>query len=109
MVYDSDHQKCWFLGAPGKYLEGAHDAIDENHGLFAIVLDGCVPGAVPNTIPLIKHILSLELPSLQAIVAVSNEEKYRKRMLTAGCTHETTKNAVATLLNKIREMRRTIR
>jgi len=112
IVDDHDPQREYMVATVRKFgfwvlqtdnLPGASDFIDTNRDLFGIVLDGCVPGAIPNTIPLIKRTLSLELPSLRAIIAVSNEAKHRKTMHAAGCTHETPKNRVASLLHEIRQ------
>ncbi len=60
----------------------------ENPDVSAILLDGCVPGRVLNTLPLLKKFTNAFFPG--PIVAMSSNPDFRKEMTApgVGCANE---------------------
>lgn len=52
-------------------------------GFDLIVMDACVPGHVPNTIPLV-HLMRETF--IGPIIACSSEQEYAEQLIAAGCT-----------------------
>jgi hypothetical protein len=65
----------------------------------AIILDGCIPGHSPNTIPFVR--LVREIGFTKPIIAASSSEVYREMMLNAGCSHEAPKEQAVELLVEV--------
>ena len=66
------------------------------HEIAAVILDGCIPGDSPNTIPFIQ--LVREMGFYKPIVASSGSSTYRSWMMRAGCSHEAPKEDAAILV-----------
>jgi CheY-like chemotaxis protein len=69
------------------------------HEIDAIILDGCLPGDLPNTLGFTD--LVRELGFKKPIIAASGSEKYRARMRTWGCSHEAPKDQAAELVAEL--------
>ena len=66
-------------------LKEAEKKFFDNPEIDIIVVDGCVPGRVLNTPPLVREIRK----SFKGImIAVSSVDEYRKDLLNAGCDIE---------------------
>jgi len=76
-------------------LKEAEDLFHRLPEVAIVVMDGCVPGTVLNTLPLVKRIRRVFTGPM---IASSVDEKYRKALLKAGCTHARDKGLVPTLL-----------
>jgi DNA-binding response OmpR family regulator len=74
---------------PAQTLEEA-EALFTQHGkdISIIVVDGCVPGNVLNTIPLIRM---MRKTFTGPIIASSSRPAFREEMVAAGCTHQAQK------------------
>lgn len=76
-------------------LEEAEEYLHRLDCFAAVALDGCVPGNVLNTLPLVRRIRrSFRRP----LIATSSRADYRRKMLHAGCTHACDKFEIAPLL-----------
>jgi CheY-like chemotaxis protein len=64
----------------------------QTHSFDLIVMDCCVPGHRPNTIPLVQH---MRLTFHGPILANSNHEPYRLALVQAGASHHSDKESVA--------------
>jgi CheY-like chemotaxis protein len=69
------------------------------HTLVAIVVDACVPGNTPNTLPVVRHIR--ESGFAAPIMATSSNPDYREQLVAAGCSHSCEKKDVAKVLMQI--------
>ena len=66
--------------------------------IVLVVMDACVPGGQPNSIPLVEEIRkSFDGP----IIASSSDEDYRKILVHAGCSHEAPKYEVSKLIHQL--------
>ena len=69
-------------------IEEAEEVFSANPDLCLIVMDACVPGDSPTTPPLVRRIReSFNGP----IIATSSLDTYRRKLMEAGCDHESTK------------------
>lgn len=66
------------------------------HEIEAIILDGCMPGDSPNTIPFVH--IAREIGFDKPIIAASGLERYRDWMVRAGCSHQAPKEQAAELV-----------
>lgn len=67
---------------------------DQNPDLALILMDACVPGDRPNSMPLVQKIRrSFTGP----IIATSSDPRFRKILLQAGCNHEADKQMAGLL------------
>ena len=67
----------------------AEEQFTANPDIVAIVMDACVPGSLPNTLPLVRKFReTFKGP----IIAISSNKSYRRQLVRAGCDHESTKN-----------------
>lgn len=71
--------------------------------LAGIILDGCVPGTVLNTIPFIERVAADRENGLfnGILMAASLDPNYRHEMMAAGCSHEANKRDAAEELIKL--------
>ena len=71
--------------------------------ISGIILDGCIPGHTPNTLPFIRMAREDGFPGY--IVAASSSPDYRQQMMQAGCTDQAPKSeAVECLMRLLRFM-----
>ena len=69
-------------------IEDDEEVFSANPDLCLIVMDACVPGDSPTTPPLVRRIReSFDGP----IIATSSLDTYRRKLMEAGCDHESTK------------------
>lgn len=69
--------------------------------ISGMILDGCIPGDTPNTLPFIQ--MAREDGFTGQIVAASSSEFYRQMMMQAGCSDQSPKSdAVECLLHMFR-------
>ena len=80
-------------------LEEGKRVFQKNPDVSLVIMDACVPGDEPNSMPLIKKILSAGYS--KPIIAISGNPEYRKILLRAGATHEAEKHKVAELALKL--------
>lgn len=79
-------------------IEKAEELFAANPDLAAIVMDACVPGDEPTTVPLVgKFRKTFTGP----IIAASSEPDFRRELMRAGCSHESPKYE---LPEKLREV-----
>lgn len=73
-------------------LKEAYEKFDQyKNELTHVYIDGCVPGNVLNTVPLIKYMREkFDGP----IIAISSNPGYQKDMIAAGCCTEQEKTFV---------------
>lgn len=80
-------------------LQEAEEKLINYNWYDAIVVDGCVPGNILNTRPLI---LKLKKEGYKKpIISISSYPEYRKKMLEYGCNYESSKKDVAKLVKSI--------
>lgn len=61
----------------------------ENPNPDAIVMDACVPGDKPTTIPLVK---AIRIHFSGPIIAASADPKFREMLMAVGCDHQSNKD-----------------
>jgi len=76
----------------------AEAQFEANPDIAAIVMDACVPGGSPNTLPLVEK---FRTTFSGPMIASSSAWKYRQILLKAGCSHETDKGDVPHILLKL--------
>jgi len=81
-----------------KSIDEARELFRRNSDLAVIVVDACVPGFQPTTVPLVQEFRKM---FTGPIVAVSSVNEYRDMLCAAGCDHECEKPAVATKVMKL--------
>jgi CheY-like chemotaxis protein len=83
-------------------MQHARKQFAQHPDLAMIVMDACVPGNHPTTLPLVREFREqFQGP----IIAVSSIDHYRKALLAAGCDHECDKSDVgATVLRLLAHM-----
>ncbi len=67
-----------------------------DHEIAAIILDGCIPGDSPNTIPFVH--IARDVGFMRPIIAASSSGMYREWMVRAGCSHQAPKEQAAELV-----------
>jgi DNA-binding response OmpR family regulator len=72
--------------------EQALDLFAKNNDVDLIVMDACLKGDVPDTIPLVTE---FRKTFTGPIIATSSSVEYRKALLNAGCTFQCEKSQVA--------------
>ncbi|HLD07191.1 MAG TPA: hypothetical protein VJC16_06720 [Candidatus Nanoarchaeia archaeon] len=66
----------------------AEEQFEQNPGISAVVMDACVPGDEPNTVPLVQKMRkSFSGP----MIAASSAKKCRDKLVAAGCSHQADK------------------
>lgn len=78
-------------------IEEARLIFNQNPDIDLIVMDACVPGDTPNTIPLVQE---LREKYNGLIVASSSVDFYRKVLLKAGCNKEVPKSHLVNFLKE---------
>lgn len=73
-------------------LEKGEACFRENPDVDLIIMDACVPGNEPNSMPLIASILASGYT--KPIIAISGMANFSRMLVTAGATHEATKQGV---------------
>lgn len=99
IVEDSDYYRSiWADELEGKVtlksvadIEGAELWFNHEPNFDAIVMDACVPGSTPNTLPLVRK---FRASFAGPIIAVSSDYGYLQDLLKAGCDHESSKDAL---------------
>ena len=79
-------------------IEQAEKIFATNPDCSAIVIDACVPGTSPTTLPLVRKIRETFGGPM---IAISGQKSYRWKLMQAGCDHESTKG---TLPQKVLEV-----
>lgn len=79
-------------------IEQATRLFAEHPDIALIVMDACVPGDWPTTIPLVKE---MRKTFRGPMIAISSVRDYRRELTDAGCDHECRKYDVP---NKILEI-----
>lgn len=106
---DTSLQAQWREALDGKVelisavsIAQAQELFNSNRRLSAIVMDACVPGNQINTEFLVKKFgESYHGP----IIAISTMPEYRRRLILAGCSHESSKEYLTQDLLKILDIR----
>ncbi len=70
----------------------------EHSDVSAIVMDACVPGNTPTTIPLVREIRKTYHGP---IIAISSDPGYRQMLVHAGCDYSCTKDALPKFLQHV--------
>ena len=83
-------------GFVAESLEKAETMLPHLSDFALIVVDACVPGDDPNSMPLVRRIRAEGYRG--PIIASSSVEKFRKLLLDAGCSHEVPKEEVPRLV-----------
>lgn len=89
-VLDSKVEVIW-----ADSLEKGKSLFGENPDIDLIIMDACVPGDAPNSMPLIKHIL--EAGFKNPIIGCSSMSFYTNNLIEAGATHKSDKDKVGKL------------
>ncbi|MEK7645673.1 MAG: hypothetical protein AAB374_00995 [Patescibacteria group bacterium] len=79
-------------------IEEAEEQFAANPDIVAIVMDACVPGDRPTTPSLVQKLRSTFTGPM---IAASSMSDYRRRLLAAGCDHESVKEEVPQMLLEI--------
>ncbi len=69
-------------------IEQAEEVFSANPDLDIIVMDACVPGDSPTTPPLVRRMREI---FSGPIIATSSLGRYRRKLVEAGCDHESIK------------------
>lgn len=77
----------------GQTLEEGEKIFENNPDLDLIIMDACVPGQIPNAMPLVKKIIATGFKN--PIIACSS--MFCMELLEAGATHEANKYDAAKL------------
>ncbi len=72
-------------------IEEAEEQFTASPDIDAIVMDACVPGDSPTTPPLVRKFRET---FTGPIIAISSLPEYRAKLVSAGCDHESTKDAM---------------
>jgi len=83
----------------GKTLQEGEVIFTDNQDICLVIVDACVPGSRPTSMPLVKKICASGFTG--AIIAVSGQEYFSKMLLKFGATHETAKWQAPALAIKI--------
>lgn len=79
-------------------IKEAEKLFAENPDVSVIVMDACVPGSKPTTLPLVQKIRQT---FSGPIIAASSLPEFRKELLIAGCNHECEKIDIPRMVLKI--------
>jgi len=105
-VEDREHtQTYWEDMLSGKVelifassIQEAEEKFVANPDIVAIVMDACVPGAMPNTMPLVEK---FRAKFTGPMIATSNDDTFCEELVQAGCNHKCGKNSVPQKLCEI--------
>ncbi len=79
-------------------IREAENIFSENSDIAIIIMDACVPGDEPNTLPLVKKIReTFKGP----IIAISSSDSYRKQLVEAGCDYECEKKKIPSMVRHV--------
>ena len=78
-----------------KTINQARASFRDNSDIDLIIMDACVPGAVPNTTPLVREII--ESGYSKPIIAASGIMPFSYELIEAGATHYAKKEEAAKL------------
>jgi len=83
-------------------LEEGRELFNANPDVSVVVMDACVGGKSPNSQELVReiHRTSFELP----IIAISEQEKYRQELVSAGCSAECEKQSCPQMVRKLLDL-----
>ena len=79
-------------------IKQAEEHFAANPDIAAIIMDACVPGGRPTTLPLVKKFRETFFGPM---IAASSYTAYRKDLIWAGCDHEANKPDVPAKLLQI--------
>ena len=79
-------------------IEEAEEKFSANPDIDAIVMDACVPGDEPTTPPLVRKFRET---FTGPIIAISSLPEYRAKLVSAGCDHESRKDALPAKLLEV--------
>lgn len=83
-------------------VEGGAELFKTNPDIKAVVMDACVPGDEPTTLPLV---LEFRKTFTGPMIAISGDHEYRRELMEAGCDHQSIKADLPDLLLKLLNMR----
>ena len=72
-------------------IKEAEEQFVANTDIAAIVMDACVPGDSPTTLPLVRK---FRQTFTGPMIAISGLDVYRYQLIQAGCDHESTKDSM---------------
>ncbi len=93
-----EQMKRYFEPLFATTLQEALKLFSENSDIELIVLDSCLEGDTPDTIPLVKYFRET---FSKTIIATSSNIELREYLVSAGCDLECDKNDVAKIARKI--------
>ncbi len=70
----------------------------ENPDIVLVVMDACVPGVEPNSVPLIRKVRKTFNGPM---IAASMDPSYRRLLVEQGCSHQSPKDDVSFLVCQI--------
>ncbi len=77
-------------------LNGGYELFNKHSdSIDLIIMDACVPGDRPNSMPLVRTII--ESGYSKPIIACSSMPQYRGALTSVGATHQAGKNEAATM------------
>ena len=79
-------------------IEEAEEKFTANPDIDAIVMDVCVPGNEPTTLPLVRKFRSTFAGPM---IAISSLSEYRAKLVSAGCDHESRKDTLPAKLLEV--------
>lgn len=98
-------QNAWRSALEGKVelisalsIEEAKERFASNPNVAAIVVDACVPGSVPTTLPLVRE---FRRTFAGPMVAVSSDGDFRDMLMGEGCDCESSKGTLPQMLLRI--------
>jgi len=80
-------------------LKEAADFFQSNPDIDLIIIDACVQSEFPNTMPLVKKIITSGY--IKPIIACSSVLFYREELINAGATHQANKFDAAEMALKL--------
>ena len=76
-------------------LDGGYELFCKHSDIDLIMIDACVPGDRPNSMPLVQRIVAGGYN--KPIIACSSMPKYSRELISVGATHMADKNEAATM------------
>lgn len=95
--YESALANYGIVSVAATTLEELDAAFNRYAGILsAIILDGCIPGDLPNTYDFIDHARAAGFD--KPIIAASSSSMYRSWMVNGGCSHSSPKEQAVDLV-----------
>ncbi len=80
-------------------FDEANERYHENQNALAILMDGHIPGALPNTSLLVRLIRYAGFQGM--LIAMSSHKEVQDALMAAGCTHKVNKGDLVTDLRAL--------